>query len=317
MVAVAALASWCATRLRSMMPLAIVGAAACAMIGGVPSPPGTYVPILASYRQITEIIAYVESVDPTRSSRLWYADTEAEPAGRIFDSVATSFLLCPRMVGLDFPVVRETLCDGKPFETGLRIVLHVDTVRGARNRRKEPGRGRDPDPAGLVKDHFGAGVGDRERAERGAGGLSRDSLRRGATGAGSSRSIARRRWATKCSTCRRRSPAATFRATAPSPAKRVMSSPGCSTRPASSSPPRVRTRSRCARCCSTSGRATRSSCRAFTFVSTANAFVLRGARPVFADSRPDTLNLDEEKLPETSDAANARRRRGALRRGRV
>jgi dTDP-4-amino-4,6-dideoxygalactose transaminase len=31
----------------------------------------------------------------------------------------------------------------------------------------------------------------------------------------------------------------------------------------------------------------------FTFVSTANAFVLRGARPVFVDVRPDTLNLDE------------------------
>ncbi|HET9225385.1 MAG TPA: dTDP-4-amino-4,6-dideoxygalactose transaminase [Thermoanaerobaculia bacterium] len=35
----------------------------------------------------------------------------------------------------------------------------------------------------------------------------------------------------------------------------------------------------------------------FTFVSTANAFVLRGAKPVFADIRPDTLNLDEERLP--------------------
>jgi dTDP-4-amino-4,6-dideoxygalactose transaminase len=34
----------------------------------------------------------------------------------------------------------------------------------------------------------------------------------------------------------------------------------------------------------------------FTFVSTINAFVLRGARPVFADVRPDTLNLDESKL---------------------
>jgi dTDP-4-amino-4,6-dideoxygalactose transaminase len=34
----------------------------------------------------------------------------------------------------------------------------------------------------------------------------------------------------------------------------------------------------------------------FTFVSTANAFVLRGARPVFADVRPDTLNLDESRL---------------------
>ncbi|MGI0480241.1 dTDP-4-amino-4,6-dideoxygalactose transaminase [Geminocystis sp. CENA526] len=31
----------------------------------------------------------------------------------------------------------------------------------------------------------------------------------------------------------------------------------------------------------------------YTFVSTANAFVLRGAVPVFIDIRPDTLNLDE------------------------
>lgn len=34
----------------------------------------------------------------------------------------------------------------------------------------------------------------------------------------------------------------------------------------------------------------------FTFVSTINAFVLRGAHPVFVDIRPDTLNLDETKL---------------------
>lgn len=35
----------------------------------------------------------------------------------------------------------------------------------------------------------------------------------------------------------------------------------------------------------------------FTFVSTANAFALRGARLVFGDVRPDTLNLDEAQLP--------------------
>lgn len=34
----------------------------------------------------------------------------------------------------------------------------------------------------------------------------------------------------------------------------------------------------------------------FTFVSTVNAFVLRGARPIFVDIRPDTLNLDENRL---------------------
>jgi dTDP-4-amino-4,6-dideoxygalactose transaminase len=34
----------------------------------------------------------------------------------------------------------------------------------------------------------------------------------------------------------------------------------------------------------------------FTFVTTANAFVLRGAKPVFADIRPDTLNIDERQV---------------------
>jgi dTDP-4-amino-4,6-dideoxygalactose transaminase len=34
----------------------------------------------------------------------------------------------------------------------------------------------------------------------------------------------------------------------------------------------------------------------YTFVSTANAFVLRGAVPVFVDVRADTLNLDETKI---------------------
>ncbi|ANC39950.1 dTDP-4-amino-4,6-dideoxygalactose transaminase [Hafnia alvei] len=34
----------------------------------------------------------------------------------------------------------------------------------------------------------------------------------------------------------------------------------------------------------------------FTFVSTANAFVLRGATVVFVDLRPDTMNIDETKI---------------------
>lgn len=34
----------------------------------------------------------------------------------------------------------------------------------------------------------------------------------------------------------------------------------------------------------------------YTFVSTADAFVLRGATPVFVDIRPDTMNIDETKI---------------------
>jgi dTDP-4-amino-4,6-dideoxygalactose transaminase len=37
----------------------------------------------------------------------------------------------------------------------------------------------------------------------------------------------------------------------------------------------------------------------FTFVSTVNAFVIRGARPIFIDVRPDTLNLDEQQIERT------------------
>ncbi|MBV1900487.1 MAG: dTDP-4-amino-4,6-dideoxygalactose transaminase [Kordiimonadaceae bacterium] len=36
----------------------------------------------------------------------------------------------------------------------------------------------------------------------------------------------------------------------------------------------------------------------YTFVSTANAFVLRDAVPVFVDIRPDTLNIDEARIEE-------------------
>ncbi len=34
----------------------------------------------------------------------------------------------------------------------------------------------------------------------------------------------------------------------------------------------------------------------FNFVSTAKAFVLRGATVVFVDIRPDTINIDESKI---------------------
>ena len=40
----------------------------------------------------------------------------------------------------------------------------------------------------------------------------------------------------------------------------------------------------------------------YTFVSTANAFVLRGGVPVFVDIRPDTLNMDEQLLGDAITA---------------
>jgi dTDP-4-amino-4,6-dideoxygalactose transaminase len=40
----------------------------------------------------------------------------------------------------------------------------------------------------------------------------------------------------------------------------------------------------------------------YTFVSTANAFVLRGATPVFVDVRPDTSNMDEAQVKDAITA---------------
>ena len=34
----------------------------------------------------------------------------------------------------------------------------------------------------------------------------------------------------------------------------------------------------------------------YTFVSSANPFVLRGAKVIFVDIRPDTMNIDETKI---------------------
>ena len=36
----------------------------------------------------------------------------------------------------------------------------------------------------------------------------------------------------------------------------------------------------------------------YTFTSTVNAFVLRGATPIFCDSRPDTMNMDENQIDQ-------------------
>ena len=40
----------------------------------------------------------------------------------------------------------------------------------------------------------------------------------------------------------------------------------------------------------------------YTFVSTADAFVLRGAVPVFVDIRPDTMNIDETLIEDAITA---------------
>lgn len=54
---------------------------------------------------------------------------------------------------------------------------------------------------------------------------------------------------------------------------------------------------------------------AYTFVSTANAFVLRGAKIVFADSRSDHPGMDEESIVRLISQKNKSSRGGSLCRG--
>ncbi len=42
----------------------------------------------------------------------------------------------------------------------------------------------------------------------------------------------------------------------------------------------------------------------YTFVSTADAFVLRGAKAVFVDIRPDTMNIDEKLIEKAITPKN-------------
>ena len=55
----------------------------------------------------------------------------------------------------------------------------------------------------------------------------------------------------------------------------------------------------------------------FTFASTANAFAVHGATPVFVDIRPDTWNLDERLADGRDHRAHPSNRACALRRCRV
>ena len=56
---------------------------------------------------------------------------------------------------------------------------------------------------------------------------------------------------------------------------------------------------------------------AFTFPSAANAFALRGARPVFVDIRADTLNIDESQIEQRITERTKAIFRCALRRCRL
>jgi 4-amino-4-deoxy-L-arabinose transferase-like glycosyltransferase len=74
------------------------------------------------FRQMSRSVLAIEEFDPTQQVRLWY--DLGDPYGQVYDAVATAFLLCPRMINLGFPDLRDRrLCDGVQLAPGMRIAV--------------------------------------------------------------------------------------------------------------------------------------------------------------------------------------------------
>ena len=74
------------------------------------------------YLQMSHAVAAIESFDPSQNARLWYDADEKD--GGVYDAVASAFLLCPRMINLDFPDLPEArMCDGVQLGPGVPIAI--------------------------------------------------------------------------------------------------------------------------------------------------------------------------------------------------
>ena len=74
------------------------------------------------FQQLSHAVTAIETFDPSQKARLWY-DLDEED-GRIYDAVASAFLLCPRMIGLDFPEVQGgRMCDGVQLGPDVPIAI--------------------------------------------------------------------------------------------------------------------------------------------------------------------------------------------------
>ena len=74
------------------------------------------------YSQMTRAMRALDLFDPSGKLRLWY-DAEAEE-GIVYDALASAFLLCPRMINLDFPDLQAPrMCDGAALEPGVQIAI--------------------------------------------------------------------------------------------------------------------------------------------------------------------------------------------------
>lgn len=76
------------------------------------------------FLQVDRGFKLLQQADPTHQLRLWY-DMYDGSAGRLYDTVVSTFLLCPRMVGGDFPRLASNgmMCDGTLLTPGTRLAV--------------------------------------------------------------------------------------------------------------------------------------------------------------------------------------------------
>jgi len=74
------------------------------------------------YSQMDRAVRALDAFDSSRALRLWYDD--GAEGGLVYDALASAFLLCPRMVNFDFPVIENPrMCDGAHLVPGMQIAV--------------------------------------------------------------------------------------------------------------------------------------------------------------------------------------------------
>jgi hypothetical protein len=74
------------------------------------------------FRQLDAALSALRQADPNLGVRLWY--DKSEVGGPFYDTLATAWRLCARLVGQGFPdVAGGVMCDGRPLLPGMRVAV--------------------------------------------------------------------------------------------------------------------------------------------------------------------------------------------------
>lgn len=74
------------------------------------------------FRQLDAALSALRQADPNLGVRLWY--DQSEVGGPFYDTLATAWRLCGRLVGQSFPnLAGGAMCDGRPLLPGMKVAV--------------------------------------------------------------------------------------------------------------------------------------------------------------------------------------------------